>query len=217
MRIVVVGASRFGIYTAKKLIEKGHEVVLIDKNSERLEDIGEQLDCGLIHGDGSLPSVQREAFGDHADALVLLTNVDNVNILAAVVGRSVGFTRVIPQIVGSELLSVCSELDLDDIITPHQTVARSIVETLENDEQSIIDVNFDENLLIRRYWTSNKFTGKTIQNLELPTTCRVLGLVRDDTKSLVTQDTELKEDDCLIIIVEKENEAELETFFDKKE
>ena len=68
MRIVIVGASRFGINTASQLIEKRHEVLMIDKDLERLKEIGEQLDCGMIHGDGSLPSIQREAFADHAVA-----------------------------------------------------------------------------------------------------------------------------------------------------
>lgn len=214
MRIVVVGASRFGINTATKLIKKGHEVVVIDKDLERLEEIGEQLDCGMIHGDGSLPSIQREAFADHADALILLTNVDNVNILAAIVGRSVGFERVIPQIVGSELLTACTELGLDDLITPHQTVAHSIVEMLEEKEESTLDLNFGRNMLVRRYWIGENKAGKRVDEMGLPDACRVLGIVRDEKDSLVSNDTKIEQDDCIIVIVEKDSEEQLSAVFD---
>lgn len=116
MRIVVVGASRFGQATTRQLLDKGHEVVLVDSDRSRLESLEEDLDCGMLHGDGSLPSIQRDAYGDHADALVLLTNSDDVNILAAAVGKSIGFERVLPQIVRGELISVCEELGLEDLI-----------------------------------------------------------------------------------------------------
>jgi trk system potassium uptake protein TrkA len=205
------------LYTAKKLIEEGHEVLIVDKNKDQLEEIGEQLDCGMMHGDGTLPSVQREAFGDHADALVLLTNVDNVNILSAVVGRSVGFERVIPQIVGTELLAVCSELGLDDLITPHQTVARSIVNSLENDDEGELQMSFDENHIIRRFYVGESLTEKSIENMELPETCRVIGVIRDDAKSLVTDKTEVKKGDCLVILLEQDSEKELESLFDNAE
>jgi len=214
MRIVIVGASRFGINTASQLIEKRHEVLMIDKDLERLKEIGEQLDCGMIHGDGSLPSIQREAFADHADALLLLTNVDNVNILAAIVGRSVGFERVIPQIVGSELLTACTELGLEDLITPHQTVAHSIVDMLEDEEESTVDLNFGSNMLVRRYWISDKKAGQRINEMGLPNTCRVLGIVRDEIDKLVSDDTKIHRDDCMIVIVEKDREEELAAIFD---
>jgi trk system potassium uptake protein TrkA len=215
MRIVVVGASRFGINTATQLIEKGHEVLMIDKDLEKLEEIGEQLDCGMIHGDGSMPSIQREAFADHADALILLTNVDNVNILAAVVGRSVGFERVIPQIVGSELLSACTELGLEDLITPHKTVAHSIVEMLEEKEESTLDLDFGSDMLVRRYWIGENKAGKRINEMGLPDTCRVLGIVRDEIDKIVSDDTKLQRDDCIIVIVEKDSEEELSAIFDE--
>jgi trk system potassium uptake protein TrkA len=99
--------------TAHQLVEDGHEVVLIDIDRDRLDELADGLDCAMNRGDGTLPSPLRDAYGDGSDALVALTNVDDVNIVATMVGRAVGFDRVIPQTVRSELLSVVEELDLD--------------------------------------------------------------------------------------------------------
>lgn len=131
MRIIVVGASRFGLATLRQLTEKGHEAVLVDRNRDRLDTISDQVECGLIHGDGTLPSILREAMGDGADVLMMLTNQEEANILGAAVGRSVGFERVVVEIIRTELLPICDELGLDEVVTPHETVARSVVAALE--------------------------------------------------------------------------------------
>jgi trk system potassium uptake protein TrkA len=132
MRIIVVGASRFGLATLRRLIENGHEAVLVDRDRDRLDLVSDEVECGLIHGDGTLPSILREAMGDGAQTLMMLTNQEEVNILGAAVGRSIGFERVVVQIIRTQLLPICDELGLDDVVTPHETVARSIVGALEN-------------------------------------------------------------------------------------
>lgn len=136
MRIIVVGASRFGIATLKQLMDKGHEAVLVDRSRERLDDISDDVECGLIHGDGTLPSILREAMGDAADVLMMLTNQDEANILGAAVGRSIGVERVVVQIIRPELQPICEELGLEEVVMPHETVARSIVSSLETGDNS---------------------------------------------------------------------------------
>ena len=60
MRIVILGASRFGTAIAETLMEAQHEVVVIDRSRERLEALAERLDCGMLTGDGTMPSPLRE-------------------------------------------------------------------------------------------------------------------------------------------------------------
>ncbi|MBS1303391.1 NAD-binding protein [Loktanella sp. SALINAS62] len=136
MRIIVVGASRFGVATLKQVMDKGHEAVLVDQSRERLDDISDEVECGLVHGDGTLPSILREAIGDGADVLMMLTNHDEANILGAAVGRSIGVERIVVQIIRPELLPICEELGLDEVVMPHETVARSIVSSLETGDNT---------------------------------------------------------------------------------
>ncbi|TFL17404.1 potassium channel family protein [Jannaschia formosa] len=131
MRIIVVGASRFGLATLRRLIENGHEAVLVDRDRDQLDAVSDEIECGLIHGDGTLPSILREALGDGADTLMMLTNHEEANIVGAAVGRSIGFERVVVQIVRTQLLPICDELGLTDVVTPHEKVAQSIVAALE--------------------------------------------------------------------------------------
>jgi trk system potassium uptake protein TrkA len=214
MRIVIVGASRFGVATAEQLIDTGHQVVLIDTDRDKLDEVAEDLDVGLLHGDGSLPTIQREAFGDHADALILLTNTDDVNIMAAVVGRSVGFERVVPQIVRSELVAVCEELGLEDLVTPHQTLARSLLRMIEDHSDAALELRFRDGLTVRGYTIGPRLAGKKIGDLDLPDRCRVMGVAGDDRERLGYEDTELAEGNRLIVVAEDEIIDDVDAIFE---
>jgi trk system potassium uptake protein TrkA len=213
MRIVVVGASRFGISTVEQLTEAGHEVVLVDRDAAKLERLAEDLDCGMIEGDGSLPSVLRDAYADHADALVTLTNVDDVNILAALVGRSVGFERVVPQIVRPQLLAVCEELGLRNLITPHATVARSIVRTLEDHDEAALDLRTHRAFDVLAYRVRARHDGRRLDDLGLPADARAIALTRGDADALVGPDTRLAEGDSLIVAVGTEARDRMDEIF----
>jgi trk system potassium uptake protein len=88
MKIVVIGYGRVGSRTVAALIERGHEISLIDKESSRLGRASHLEGVELIQGNGIDVDVQREAGMGEADLLLALTFDDNVNLMAAQVGRS---------------------------------------------------------------------------------------------------------------------------------
>jgi len=69
MRAVFIGASPATIATAKVLLSRGHEVVIIEQDKEKAESLTESLDCGILHGDGSRPAILKEADPKGSDFL----------------------------------------------------------------------------------------------------------------------------------------------------
>ena len=61
MRIVLVGGSSVAVDTARLLLGRHHEVVIIERDKDRVAVLAETLDCGFLHGDGSRPAILREA------------------------------------------------------------------------------------------------------------------------------------------------------------
>jgi trk system potassium uptake protein TrkA len=88
MKIVVIGYGRVGSRTVAALIERGHEISVIDKEASRLGRASHLEGVELIQGNGIDVDVQREAGMGEADLLLALTFDDNVNLMAAQVGRS---------------------------------------------------------------------------------------------------------------------------------
>lgn len=215
MRIVIVGGSKFGIATAEQLIEKGHEVVLIDQDRPKLEELSERLDCGMIQGDGSSPKTLREAFSSEDDVLIALTNASDDNILTALVARSVGFGRVIPQIISAELIDVCVELDLKDTITPHVTVARSLCRALEDDTELARDTNLTGDLRLLRLDVTSALSDKKLSDLEMPSECRAVAIVQDEKERLAQEDEPLCEGDEILFAVRSDEVKNLKKNFDQ--
>ena len=53
MYIIVVGGGKVGYYLTKQLLSDGHEVAVIEKNKQKVEQIANDLGSVSIHGDGS--------------------------------------------------------------------------------------------------------------------------------------------------------------------
>src|SRR6185369_13615977 len=80
--------GRVGSRTVEALVERGHEITLIDKESSRLGRASHLEGVELVQGNGIDVDVQREAGMGEADLLLAVTFDDNVNLMAAQVARS---------------------------------------------------------------------------------------------------------------------------------
>lgn len=214
MRIVVIGASRMGVALVSELLSRDHDVILVDVSREQLDDVSSRLDCGFVEGDGTLPPILRDAYGDGADALMPMTNHDDVNILAAVVGRSIGYERVLLQIVRAELLDVCAELGLDDVVTPHTTVAKSIARSLESHTRASDALQADDDLEIASYTLGND-TDATLGDLDLPDGARAVARLRDGEAAATDPQASLQGGDRLLIAASAKASRKLADMFDQ--
>lgn len=213
MRVVIADASSLGLATARKMIEAGHEVVLVDRDRAHLKEIGETLDCGLIEGDATHPSTLREAANDEACMLFALSESDQRNVLCALVGRSIGFERVVPQIVDPELLSVCDELGLEDVIAPNETVAASLRDMIDDQQEADSAVRLSGELRLTQVRIREKRAGMAPKDLEIGERSRPVALRRGDSEQLMQDDTVLEEDDEVIILGHRDDmKAILEKF-----
>jgi len=212
MRVVIAGATPLGLATARKMIDAEHEVVVIDRNRQLLDEVSETLDCGMIEGDATHPSTLREAGNESPDVLFALTSSDEDNVLCALVGRSIGFERVVPQIIDPELSSVCDELGLEDMIMPHETVAASLRDMAENRREGDLASRLTGDFQLMHVRIKESLAGTQIDDLELGGQGRPVLLRRGDSESLADGATRLQEDDELIVIAHRD---ERETILDE--
>lgn len=81
MRIIIVGAGRTGTQLARYLIREKHDVSMIELNEERARHASNRLDCMVLHDEGNSLAALEEAGIDKADALVCVTDSDEVNMI----------------------------------------------------------------------------------------------------------------------------------------
>lgn len=208
MRAVFIGAGSLTVMAARLLLKRDHEVIVIEKNRETIDDLSSELDCGFVHGDGGKPAILREADPKDTDVLFCLTSSDQANILASLVGRSLGFERVITKIEDPEYEHICIELGLDNTIIPSRTIGRYLADMLEGQDPLELSTMIRDEARTFSFVVREE-DGQSIEQLKLPGESRVISIYRGDKLILPDTDTHLKRDDEVVIITRRENLEEL--------
>lgn len=208
MRAVFVGASSISVMAARTLLKRGHEVVIIERNRERIDTLGEQLDCGFLHGDGSTPALLREADPEHSDCLFCLTGQDQTNILASLVGRSLGFARVVTKIEDPEFEHICIELGLEDTIDPALTIGRYLADMLQGQDLLELSALVKDEARVFSF-VAREDDAMAISALDLPDESRVICLYRDGKFTFPESDTKLQSGDEVVVLTHSRNLAKL--------
>ncbi|EXJ14804.1 potassium channel family protein [Imhoffiella purpurea] len=199
MRTVFVGTSSLSLSTAELLLEEGHQVVIIERDRDRIEMLADRLDAGFIHGDGTSPDVLKDAEPENTDMLFCLLDSDQANILAGLIGRSLGFARIVPRVNDPQFQRICVELGLDESVMPNRAVASHLKDLLAGERSlELSSVIRGEGAVFSAI--AGEQDAGPIEDLPLPDRARIVCLYRDETFMLPEPDMRLEEGDELILI-----------------
>ena len=131
MRTIVVGAGEVGYHIAKRLVQEGHDVVIIEADAAVKERVEKELDVLAIQGHGASPSVLEEAGVTETDLVIAVTDKDEVNLVASMLAKEYGVATTIaragnPELSRTPFLQSGRRLGIDLLINPNQAVAEEI-------------------------------------------------------------------------------------------
>ena len=81
MKIVIIGSGKLGRTLAEQLIQENHDIIVVDENVSKLQNVVDRLDIMGINGNGATIPVLREAGVDDADLVIAATAEDELNLL----------------------------------------------------------------------------------------------------------------------------------------
>ena len=204
MRTVFIGAGEVSVETARALVKKGHEVIIIETDKAKIDDLSEEMDCSFLHGDGSRPDILREAIPEQTDILFCLTDSDQANVIASVLGRSLGFKRVVTSIRDEQFEGICRELGLEDTIIPSRTISRYLQDMVAGDKTvELSTVLKDE----ARFFTLIAKEEDTVaaKDLKLPGDAKVICYYRDGKFLHADEQTTFRVGDEIVILTHSKN------------
>jgi trk system potassium uptake protein TrkA len=209
MRAVFIGAGSLTTMTAKQLLANGFEVVIIEQEKELIDELSADLGAGFINGDGSKPDILREADPTSTDFLFALTGNDQSNILTCLVGRSLGFKRVITRIEDPSYEHICIELGLKDLIVPDYTIARFLTDMCAGQNPLQVSAAIKGEARIFSFVAREQDEG-SVGDLKLSDDSRVMFLYRGDKFLFADADTAVQKGDEVVIATRSKALAELE-------
>ena len=89
MNIIIAGGGKVGAMLTGHLASEGHDLTLIDLNSDVLSAVAEQYDTMTVSGNCAAMDVLRQAGVEQADLLIAATNADEVNLLCCTTAHGI--------------------------------------------------------------------------------------------------------------------------------
>lgn len=130
MNIIIVGLGRIGLSLAENLTEEGHDVSVIDRDSDAVRKATEALDVYGVVGNGVIHNVQLRAGVEEADLFIAVTPYDEINLLCCLIAKKNSDCATIARVRDPDYLSergfIKDKLGLSSIINPEYEAAAEI-------------------------------------------------------------------------------------------
>ena len=209
MRIVVVGAGAVGSYIAERLSIEGQDVVVIDIDPRRAEELRQRIDALVIVGNGASSTTLEEADIGQAQVLLAVTSSDGANIMACHTAKKMGVERAIARVQDTELRVGLDGIGVDTVIDPVETAAKEITTlVLESGLSELIELGDGQLALVGGTVTSaSPLVGVALKNVppRQNFSWLAIAVVRNGKTVVAHGDTMVEEGDHLLLMVKKKN------------
>lgn len=136
-RAAIVGAGSVGVSIARGLLEEGWHITLIESDRARCEEVSNELDCLVLHGDGAdLDLLEQERIGD-IPVVVCVTNNDEKNLLVSLLAKGLGVPRIVTRADRAHNETMFERVGVDVALSARGAAIRSIVQSIDTSHQEI--------------------------------------------------------------------------------
>ena len=198
-------------YMNIKIIEKDA------KRCERLNELLEDRDTMVIHGDGRDLGLLEEEGISNTQAFVALTDNAEANILACLAAKKMGVRKTIAMVENLDYVSMAESLDIGTIINKKTIAASHIYQLLLDADidnlRSLMMV--DSEVAEFTAAEDSKVTKKPVKDLGLPFGVTIGGLVRNGKGMLVNGNSQIKAGDSVMVFCHEQKLNNIENYFKK--
>jgi trk system potassium uptake protein TrkA len=223
VQVIIIGSGKVGFNLAQMLSAEQHDVIVIEKDEERRQNIGEYLDIQTVAGNGASPAVLLNAGIRTADMLIAVTEQDEINMVACILAKQFGVQRTVARVrnpeytEGSQAVSY-PKLGIDLIINPEQVTAREIVKLIEVPEALDVVYYAEGRIQMVEIKINDRtpVVGKKLKELNFPQPVLVACILRNNNMIVASGEDMIKQGDHVFIMVRTRDSAVLEKFIGKQ-
>jgi trk system potassium uptake protein TrkA len=218
LRIIVVGGGRVGSLLSKKLIDAGHEVVIIELDEDKCRALSEELDATVIKGDAVHMEVLESAGLEEANALAAVTGYDEVNILVGLIAKEYGVPRIVVRVSDKRLVRMAERLGLTKAVAPEDITAEHIAflllrEPLLSEFSKATTFSGAFSLLELTITPSSLVVDRKLSEIPASDDWLVLAVLKDGKLKSPDPNLELKEGDKVLVLARAEVVEDVKRIF----
>ncbi len=125
---MIIGGSRIAVYLAESLVQSGVKVKLIEIDEERCNELAITLPkVNVVNADGSDKNVLDSEGIAQTDAVITLTDIDEINLIISMYANFLGVYRGITKINRTEYSEVLNDKGIDCVVSPKDLCSSEIL------------------------------------------------------------------------------------------
>jgi trk system potassium uptake protein TrkA len=212
--IVVNGGGKVASYLARQLIERGHNVAVIEKRPDIADKLAGELPKHplIIVGDGCDVSFQEDAGVGHADVFAAVTGDDDDNLVSCQLAKTAfGVPRAVARVNNPKNEHIFHALGIE-AISSTTIISRMIEEestigdirtlaSLRKGNMAVVEVQLPTDRCV--------VCDVAVRDLNLPVDCVLFAIIRGEEIMTVHGDTTLKPGDVILAFTGVEHEPVL--------
>ncbi|MEO0288735.1 MAG: TrkA family potassium uptake protein [candidate division WOR-3 bacterium] len=162
----VIGLSSFGYYVATKLSEKGYEVIAIDSDESKIDDISNKVTHAIQLNALDEKGLKEVGLMDVDVAVIAIKDIATSILLSSFLKEDLKIRKVIAKASDQKHGKVLEKIGVDRIIYPELESADRLANTLISPSIfDIIELSPSYNLVEIK--TPEVFVGKTIEEIDI--------------------------------------------------
>ncbi|MBO9370680.1 MAG: TrkA family potassium uptake protein [Chloroflexi bacterium] len=201
MHIIIVGCGRTGSFLARTLVERGHQIVVVDPNPDQFIRLGPDFRGRTITGLGFDRDVLLRAGIEHAQGVAAVTSDETANLLVAFIARChFNVPNVVARLFEPERAAIYQAIGVPVVTAAEWRVHRleqllcqpalNVVDTLGNGEVTVVE------LRVPAAWAGQPFSFLFIPEKVAPTV-----LIRGVSARIPAPDVTLEAGDIIRLSV----------------
>lgn len=208
--IMLMGGSRTALYLARELAKSGNSVKIIEKSSDRCNELCSALprSVNVVCGDGTHHTLLSEEGLEDTDAFVSLTGVDEENILSSFYALDQSVPRIITKANQDGFTDIGDKLGLDCIVSPRRITADIVTQyarALQNSLGSKIETLYslmNGSVEALEFLVVSDFTqqGVPIKELKIKPNILLAGIIRGSKTLIPGGNDVIRPNDRVIVI-----------------
>lgn len=164
---MIIGCGRFGSSIATTLFKLGHEVMVIDMDQERIQDISEEVTYA-VQADVSDENVLKElGIGNFDVVVVSISSNYQASIMATLLAKEAGVKKVVAKAHDQLHGKVLVKIGADKIIYPERDMGVRVAHNLVS--SNILDfIELSPDYSILEITALEQWINRSLKELKLP-------------------------------------------------
>ena len=218
MYIVIIGAGGIGKRLTEIALKDGnHNVIVIDKDQTRCEEIARKFDAVAINADATQEDTLDESEVKKADVLVTTTNDDATNLMVVSLAKNKGVKHLISVVNQEESKPMYMEKDVKMVKSPNIVMAEHLYKSIKHPTvEEYMNVGVYAEIFRLPINSNSKLSGKTITDIGLPKKSLIVAVERDRKFIIPTDDIELFSGDKVTVLAHKDQVNRVAALFSEQ-